>query len=265
MAARPPPLPPQNVGPVLGGFLLDLCIAVGALLALSLVGMLAWALTRAIEAGLQGVHDPVQIAAHLGEPGAFATIVITLLATGGAALLVYFLRHRADATERAASWRRARCRATFAWAAIAGTGTLVLSVLIGWVGERAGVEVVPTNLSLVEAAIKQNPVFLFLFATVLAPAYEELLFRRILFGRFLQAGRPWLGIMLSSAAFALMHELPGVSGNAGAAMLQLWLIYGVMGAVFAWVYWRTGTLWAAIGAHALNNLLACGLIVLGYA
>ena len=54
-----------------------------------------------------------------------------------------------------------------------------------------------------------------------------------------------------------MHEVPGVGGNPLEATLLLWLVYGGMGAAFAWVYWKTGTLWAAIGAHALNNLVSC--------
>ena len=44
-----------------------------------------------------------------------------------------------------------------------------------------------------------------LFAVVLAPLYEELLFRRVLFGRLWHAGWPVLGIALSSVIFALVH------------------------------------------------------------
>jgi membrane protease YdiL (CAAX protease family) len=36
-----------------------------------------------------------------------------------------------------------------------------------------------------------------------------------------------------------------------------------MGGLFAWVYRRTGTLWAAIGAHAINNLIASALLLAG--
>ena len=43
---------------------------------------------------------------------------------------------------------------------------------------------------------------------------------------------------------------------------QLLAVYAFMGGVFAWLYWRTGTLWAPIAAHALNNALA--LLVHGF-
>ena len=122
--------------------------------------------------------------------------------------------------------------------------------------KQGGIEPVPTNLALMEQAITRFPWFLALFAVVLAPAYEELLFRRVLFGRLWQAGRPVLGIVLSSLAFALVHEIPGTSANGPWEIAQLWLVYGGMGAAFAWLYQRTGTLWAPIAAHALNNGIA---------
>src|SRR3546814_570001 len=109
----------------------------------------------------------------------------------------------------------------------------------------------------------RNPALLLLVVALLAPAYEELLFRRVLFGRLWAAGRPLLGIVLSSAAFACMHELPGTGGNGLLAGALLWTCYAMMGALFAWVYRRTGTLWAAIGAHAVNNLIACMLLLAG--
>ena len=59
-----------------------------------------------------------------------------------------------------------------------------------------------------------------------------------------------------------MHELPGVTHNTWPATLLLWLTYGFMGAVFAAVYWRTRTLWAAYAAHALNNALALAVMKL---
>ena len=34
-----------------------------------------------------------------------------------------------------------------------------------------------------------------------------------------------------------------------------------MGAAFCWLYRRTGTLWAAIAAHALNNAVALAAMV----
>jgi membrane protease YdiL (CAAX protease family) len=122
---------------------------------------------------------------------------------------------------------------------------------------------VPSNQALIEAVGARHPAWLLLFVVLLAPVYEELLFRRVLFGRLWVAGRPLLGLVLSSAAFACMHELPGTGDDGVLAGALLWTCYAAMGGLFAWVYRRTGTLWAAIGAHAINNLIASALLLAG--
>ena len=71
-----------------------------------------------------------------------------------------------------------------------------------------------------------------------------------------------LGMILSGCAFALAHEAPGLNGNGAAATTLLLVVYAGMGVAFAWLYRRTGTLWAPIAAHALNNALALGAMQL---
>lgn len=260
------PSVPKPGSPVLG-FALDLLIGVATLLFLSVLGGLAWALGRGVEVGMQAARDGAtpagaELATALGAPGALAQMLIALVSTGGAALLLYFLRRRASLAERAKSHQAIRRASTWGWTALVAVGVFLGSSGIGWLAKQIGVEPVPTNLLLMQQAWAQYPLFLIVFAVLLAPAYEELLFRRVLFGRLWAAGRPLLGIVLSSAAFALVHEIPGTSPNSFPAMLQLWLIYGGMGAAFAWVYRKTGTLWAPVVAHAVNNAIALAAMVL---
>ncbi len=186
---------------------------------------------------------------------------MALFATGGAALLLYFWRRPANTAERHASRQALRRPSTWGWTLLVATLIVLGSNGIAFLAKQFGIEPVPTNLALMQSAIARFPLFLMLFAVVLAPAYEELLFRRVLFGRLWKAGRPWLGVVLSSLAFALIHEIPGTSANGPAEIAQLWLIYGGMGAAFCWLYQRTGTLWAAIAAHALNNGVALAALV----
>lgn len=244
------------------GFLLDLSLAVVLLLALTVVCGLAWGVMRGVQLGLRGENlgDPAALVSSLGQPSAIAVIGMTLFSTGAAALLVYWWRRRASFEERVFSHRAALRFQTWGWAGVAGIATFIASAALSALGQRYGVKPQPSNLSLIEAASASHPVFMLLFGVLIAPAYEELLFRRVLFGRLWQAGKPWLGVALSSGAFALMHEIPGMGGNAWQATALLWGIYGAMGAAFALVYWRTGTLWAAIGAHALNNVIALTLL-----
>ncbi|KRG88387.1 membrane protein [Stenotrophomonas daejeonensis] len=262
----PPAATPRPASP-LAAFWLDLLIAAATLFGLSLLCGLAWGMWRGIQVGIEaarsgaGAPAAQEVAKLMGTPGALAQLLMALVSTGGAALLLYFWRRRAAAAERTASGQAARRVSTWGWTLLVAACVFAGSSLIAWIGKQLGIEPAPTNLPLMEQAVAHYPLFLVAFAVFLAPAYEELLFRRVLFGRLWAAGRPWLGMVLSSAAFALIHEIPGTSGNGPAEILQLWLVYGGMGAAFAWLYRRTGTLWAAVAAHALNNAIALAALV----
>ena len=82
-------------------------------------------------------------------------------------------------------------------------------------------------------------------------------FSTLMLGLF---GWPVLGLILSSLVFALVHELPGLNGKPADSTLFLILVYTGMGGIFAWVYRRTGTLWAPIAAHILNNAIALAVL-----
>ena len=196
-----------------------------------------------------------------GRVGTAWWLFVSGVGMGTAALVLYAWRMRATVAERAASWacaRQARTwRLAFLVAGAVFAGTQALSFLV----ERAGWQLDPSNLDLIRRGLMTQPAFVVVFATLLVPAYEELLFRRVLLGRFLAAGRPWLGLVLSSALFALMHEIPGATANPLEATVALWLVYGGMGVAFGWLYWRTGTLWAPIAAHGLHNLASIHLLL----
>ena len=92
----------------------------------------------------------------------------------------------------------------------------------------------------------------------LAAGYrEELYFRAYLLGRFEQAGIPAaIGVVASTALFALGHVYEGILGIAFAAVLGLY---------FALVFLRSRSLHACAVAHGLLNasLLALGLFAPG--
>ncbi|HET7340553.1 MAG TPA: type II CAAX endopeptidase family protein, partial [Methylomirabilota bacterium] len=87
-------------------------------------------------------------------------------------------------------------------------------------------------------------VLLSLFATVvIAPVFEEVIFRGVLYGTLRVRLRPWLAALLSAAVFAAAHGY----GTAGFASVL------VSGALWAWTYERTGSLLPGIAAHVVNN------------
>lgn len=189
----------------LAGFFIDLGIAAVTLVGLSMVTGLFWGFYRAIvvsranaEANGGGL-TPDAVGAAVGQPGALAQILMALIATGGAALLLYFWRRPANAGERMASRQALLRPSTWGWTLLVATLIVLGSNGIAFLSKQFGIEPVPTNVELMQSAIARFPLFLVLFAVVLAPAYEELLFRRVLFGRLWQAGRP--GWASSSAAW----------------------------------------------------------------
>ncbi len=82
-------------------------------------------------------------------------------------------------------------------------------------------------------------------AIVVAPIYEELMFRGIIFPYLVKRTGLAGGTVLISAFFALLHfHLPSV--------VPLLLLSGAL----CLAYWRTGSLWVAIGMHAIFNAVS---------
>ncbi len=84
-----------------------------------------------------------------------------------------------------------------------------------------------------------------LVAVVMAPLFEEIVFRGFLFRGFANSwGWKW-GALASGAVFALAH-----------LQLDIFVPLAVLGVALAWVYRRTGSLWTCIVMHALFNSIA---------
>ncbi|PWV57637.1 hypothetical protein BDW27_102511 [Nocardiopsis sp. L17-MgMaSL7] len=88
-----------------------------------------------------------------------------------------------------------------------------------------------------------------LFLAVLTPIGEEFLFRGVVTNALLRYG-PWIGVLGSSAIFAVFH---GVNLILPAAF--------VVGVIAAEVMRRSGSVWPAVAVHSVNNL-ALPLLVL---
>ena len=208
-------------------------------------------------------HDANAIIGSARSDRVMWQLVATLSVTGLTSYSVYRLRCPASAKEKRIAWDAWSDGKTWRWLAIGVVGVVLINIMLTTVVKQLGIAIDPSNSALIHQAIHQSPIFLTLFVVILAPIYEELLFRRVLFGRFLRAQKTVLGVLLSSFLFALMHEIPGHSINGGWALLSLWLIYGAMGCILAVVYQRTQALWASVVVHGCNNLLALLLLLYG--
>lgn len=212
--------------------------------------------SSAVKAG-----EPVPPQPQLG----FASFVLATLSFHGAALVLIYRFVRQHRT----TWRRAfglssdgMARSVGAGVALAGIAVplayglqwLAMGALRHW-GRRWGYEphVQGSVELLLHAGSWLQSAYIFMFATLVAPVAEELLFRGILLPFVRDLGRPRLALASTAIVFGLMH------GNL-AALVPLTCLGWLLGIL----YIRTGNLLAPITAHALFNfvpfiLLACGL------
>ncbi len=143
---------------------------------------------------------------------------------------------------RRAPWLRSAVYIGLGLAAI-----LAMNVGWAWVMERYGLQGQPDIVPLFGEGPSGLAIAL-LVAGIVAPVAEELFFRGFLFAGLRDRWGLPIGIALSSALFSVVHFVPGV-------MLPI----AFMGALFAWLYQATDSLWPPILLHALYN----GLAVIG--
>lgn len=105
-------------------------------------------------------------------------------------------------------------------------------------------EIFPGYDQAAASAMEGQPVWLLMASVgILAPIAEELVFRGLVYRRLQDWMAPWMAILLSSLIFGLYH------GN----VVQF--VYAALtGSLFALMYYRTGTLGAAMAGHAAANL-----------
>jgi membrane protease YdiL (CAAX protease family) len=147
------------------------------------------------------------------------------------------------------------------WAVFAGMGVQIAAVLVSipfvqlLFPEGAPSQGVADIAGSSETTLEVLGIFL--AVAVLAPVIEEIIYRGMLLpwlGRFM--GK-WPSIIVSAAAFALIHPL--LDWDARAAVPGLFFI----GVVLAWAALHRGDLSLSIALHSGVNLLAAFLIVWG--
>jgi membrane protease YdiL (CAAX protease family) len=90
-----------------------------------------------------------------------------------------------------------------------------------------------------------------LVVIVVAPLCEELFFRGFLFRVLRLRMAFWFAAVIDGLLFGLVH--------ASSTSIAALPILAFLGLVFCWVYERTGTLFATIAMHALNNTISYGV------
>ena len=116
-------------------------------------------------------------------------------------------------------------------------GQMVGAAIEMAIGIKPGSE---NTANLVEVA-KIAPVLILVIA-IIGPILEEFVFRRVVFGSFIQTQGFWLSAIISSVVFAAIHfEFTHI------------LLYTICGLIFAFLYYKTKRLLTSIVAHVLLN------------
>ena len=114
-----------------------------------------------------------------------------------------------------------------------------------------------TNLNdhTISAQIQDAPRVTALIIVLLAPFVEEVLFRGLVFGNLRHKNR-MTAYIVSALLFALLHVWQFAVVQQDITYFLVMLQYLVPGAVLAWAYEHSGTLWTSVGLHAAANALA---------
>ncbi len=129
----------------------------------------------------------------------------------------------------------------------------VSSIIIGMILKQN----VSTNEALVRESIKIAPLYMLFTCSIVAPIFEEMVFRRSLYGliKF-----KWLFILVSGLGFGLLHVL----GSYNTPLDFLYVIpYGSMGCAFAYLLSKTNNITLPIIIHMIHNTILVTVQIIG--
>jgi len=106
-----------------------------------------------------------------------------------------------------------------------------------------GIETGSENTAQIINLIEQFPIVI-LISSVIGPILEEIVFRKIIFGRLHQRFGFFLSALISSVIFALAHFEP-----------EHVILYSAMGFTFAFLYVKTKRILVPIFAHVAMNTM----------
>ena len=255
-AVAPPPVPPPCALPAQGG-VPGLWSAAGLIatyfvlqVATSTLAVLAISVTTAFQHGWQGLDHA--ISATLAQP-AMQALLATLSLGIAAPLTLWLARWKwprlwslAQPPGFGVAWPRRRL--FFGLAVAVGLAAPWLGALLTHLlahGNAVTQDIQQLGRS-TPLALRIPLVFV---VVSVGPLAEELLFRGVLLSALLQRWRIGWSVAISSLVFALIH-LPGLDFQWYALPNLLLLALAL-----AWLRLRSGSIWPAVFAHGLNNLL----------
>ena len=217
----------------------------GGQIILAIIVVILALFSAAMVASLLGSLYPEQ------EDAVATWISVHLMSLGIIATVWYFgLRHARYplVVLRLSSVRRPRKQTLWMMLGVLAASLVATSIYAGIVDSLGWDILTPPDVE--SDIIFDGPAILLTFQALafITPLSEEIFFRGFIFRGLLPKMGPWMAIVVSALVFSVFHLNFGV-------MIPIF----ITGFLLAWLYWRTGSLWASIGAHAGQNALAIGL------
>lgn len=124
-------------------------------------------------------------------------------------------------------------------------------------------QVTPENLNneAVGSMLTAHPAAMLLFTVVLAPIYEECLFRGVLFTPFCKKC-PWVGYVLSVLLFSGIHVVNAIGMQSPVELILCFVQYVPLSLFLCWACQKTRSIWGSITLHALINGISCLFMLL---
>ena len=134
----------------------------------------------------------------------------------------------------------------------------VCSMVISILTQTLFPDFVNINDSQIVAILGDYPTLMFLGTAIFAPIAEELLHRGLVFGSLFQKSIP-LAYAASALLFASIHVAQYIGFYSPPYVALALVQYLPAGIIFAWTYQRSGSIFAPIMIHAINNIIAISL------
>ena len=140
------------------------------------------------------------------------------------------------------------------WAFKFGSAIL-MAILLMIAGEVNTSAIVPDNQTTINTLLDSIPLFTWLFAVVLAPIIEEMVFRGVIFQTFRRFGGVF-AVVISAILFAFVHVI-GEVGTVSPIMFVIHLIpYLGMAIPLSWIYEKYKDITVCMMVHMSSNLIA---------
>ena len=193
----------------------------------------------------------------LFDPDSTPVLAVSIVASAPIYLAVAWIAVRMTFGKYGGGWERLGAtpptRATLGWAAAAFMASLTVSMIYAAVVSLFGIDALSQDCAdQVPESIRGSALLLAMsgfLAVIFAPVCEELFFRGFVFPGLASAWGPVAGHVASGHHFGSAHLL----GNP--TLYKSMIQFSAIGMVFAFVYWRSGSIFSSMLAHFAFNLI----------